>query len=172
MLAKSTRVKLVSTMIMLLVACDVAAAQGVPLPRPRPFSGVTGMPTPPPKPEAPQPSACRLRLTSELAIAPSLPPIEGPGECGAPDLVRLEAVVLEDLTRVTINPPATLRCTMAEAIVEFVRADVRLGAGMLSASKTVASHARRISLRNARRSSSSSITRTVSPEKSRISFKA
>ena len=65
MLAKSTRVKLVSTMIMLLVACDVAAAQGVPLPRPRPFSGVTGMPTPPPK----------------------------------------------------------LRCTMAEAIVEFVRAD-------------------------------------------------
>ena len=122
MLAKSTGVKLVSTMIMLLVACDVAAAQGVPLPRPRPFSGVTGTPTPPPKPEA-LPSACRLRLTSELAIAPSLPPIEGPGECGAPDLVRLEAVVLDDLTRVTITPPATLRCTMAEAIVEFVRAD-------------------------------------------------
>ena len=43
---------------------------------------------------------------------------------------------------------------------------------MLSASKTVASHARRISLRNARPSSSSSITRTVSPEKSRICFKA
>jgi len=35
---------------------------------------------------------------------------------------------------------------------------------MLSASKTVASHARTISLRNARPSSSSSITRTVSPE--------
>src|SRR5207247_8067669 len=57
--------------------------------------------------------------------------------------------------------------------VEFVRADVRLGAaGMLSASKTVASHARRISLRNARPSSWSSITRTVSPEKSRIFFTA
>jgi hypothetical protein len=37
------------------------------------------------------------------------------------DLVRLEAIVLADLSRVTVNPPATLRCSMAEAIVSFVR---------------------------------------------------
>ena len=57
----------------------------------------------------------------DVAIAPSLPPIEGPGGCGAPDVVRLEAVVLPDRSRVALNPPATLRCTMAEAIVKWVR---------------------------------------------------
>ncbi len=67
------------------------------------------------------PTACRLRLTSALAVAPSLPPITGPGECGAPDVVRLEAVVLPDQSRVAITPPAILRCTMAEAIVSWVR---------------------------------------------------
>jgi hypothetical protein len=56
-----------------------------------------------------------------LAIAPSLPPITGPGECGAPDVVRLEAVVLADQSRVAMVPPAILRCTMAEAIVSWVR---------------------------------------------------
>ena len=56
-----------------------------------------------------------------MAIAPSLPPIIGPGECGAPDVVRLEAVVLPDQSRVAITPPAILRCTMAEAIVSWVR---------------------------------------------------
>jgi hypothetical protein len=120
-----------------LAARDVASAQGVPLPRARPFSAV-GMPSPPAKPEAtivakpapapapapvPAPSACRLRLTSELAIAPSLPPIEGPGECGASDLVLLEAIVLADASRIAMNPPATMRCTMAEAVVSLVRAE-------------------------------------------------
>ena len=123
MLADIGHVKLICAMIVLAAACDIAAAQTVPLPRPRPFAAVVGVPTPPSKPEAP-PSACRLRLTPELAVAPSLPPIEGPGECGAPDLVRLEAIVLADKSRVAVNPPAMLRCTMAEAVVSFVRADV------------------------------------------------
>src|SRR5438093_13708871 len=37
------------------------------------------------KPEdvVPEPSACRLRLTPELALAPSVPPLAGPSECGA-----------------------------------------------------------------------------------------
>jgi hypothetical protein len=128
--------KLVGAMLVLAAACGLAAAQSVPLPRPRPFSAAVGIPTPPAKPAAtavaptaktePPPSACRIRLTVELAVAPSLPPIEGPGECGAPDLVRLEAIVLADLSRVTVNPPATLRCTMAEAVVNFVRAEAAM----------------------------------------------
>ena len=61
------------------------------------------------------------RLTSEIATAPSLPPITGPGECEAPDVVRLEAVVLLGRSRVAITPPAILRCTMAEAIASWVR---------------------------------------------------
>src|SRR5262249_40277996 len=44
--------------------------------------------------------------------------------CGAGDLVRLEAVVLADKTTIPLNPPATLRCTMAEAVVNWVRADL------------------------------------------------
>src|SRR5205085_156334 len=98
----------------------LAAAQGVPLPRPR---------LPPPAARAPadepdrvaEPSACRLRLTPEIASAPSLPPITGPGACEAPDVVRLEAVFLSDKSRVAVAPPAILRCTMAEAIASWVR---------------------------------------------------
>jgi len=126
-------IRILIALIAPLAACDAVSAQNVPLPRPRPFTAAVGTPTPPlkpataavaptAKPEEP-PSACRLRLTSELAIAPSLPPIEGPGECGASDLVLLEAVVLADASRIALNPPATMRCTMAEAVVGLVRAE-------------------------------------------------
>jgi hypothetical protein len=70
------------------------------------------------------PSACRLRLTADLAVAPSLPPPVGAGECGVEDIVRLEAVVLADKSRVAVTPPATMRCEFAEAIVRWVREDV------------------------------------------------
>ena len=43
------------------------------------------------------------------------------GSCGAEDLVRLEAVVLEDGQRVALAPAATLRCPMAEAVARWVR---------------------------------------------------
>ena len=36
-------------------------------------------------------------------------------------MVRLEAVILPDRSRVAITPPAILRCTMAEAIADWVR---------------------------------------------------
>jgi len=41
----------------------------------------------------------------------------GPGECAVDDAVRLEAVWLADKTRVTVTPPAVVRCSFAEAIV-------------------------------------------------------
>ena len=113
---------------------EVAVAQTIPLPRPRPFSSKE---TPPARTAAPAtsstqaastqaaaPSACRVRLTAERAIAPSIDAIDGPGGCGDVDLVRLEAVILSDSSRVEINPPAVLRCSMAEAIADWVRDDL------------------------------------------------
>ncbi len=78
-------------------------------------------PSPPPVPEA---SACRQALTEAIAIAPSIPDIHGAGGCGGEDLVRLEAVVLPDKRRVSLKPTAILRCAMASAIVDWIRADM------------------------------------------------
>lgn len=102
-------------------ALCVAAAQTVPLPPQRPAEGVGAQALR--VVDTLAPSACRLRLTEELAVAPSLTALFGPGECGAPDIVRLETIILPDKSRVDVNPPAILRCTMAEAIVNWVRED-------------------------------------------------
>jgi hypothetical protein len=114
----------------------------IPLPRPRPAEApasggdspaATAQPTEPDKPAeqaapatppAPQLSACRLALTEDIAIAPSIPDIKGPGGCGGTDLVRLEAIVLPDKKRVALTPAATLRCAMASEIADWVRTDI------------------------------------------------
>ena len=99
----------------------------IPLPRPRPSEAPAAEPEAPAAetpPAAPQPSACRTALTEEIAIAPSIPDIRGPGGCGGTDLVRLEAIVLPDQHRVALTPPATLRCGMATAIADWVRTDI------------------------------------------------
>jgi hypothetical protein len=75
-------------------------------------------------PEPPKPSACRLALTDEIAIAPSISDINGPGGCGGTDLVRLEAIVLPNKHKVAVTPAAMLRCTMASAVADWVRTDV------------------------------------------------
>jgi hypothetical protein len=108
--------KLVCAVALLAASCSLAAAQIIPLPRARPPSAPAAEPS-----VAAEPSACRLRLTPDIATAPSLPPIAGPGECGAPDVVRLEAIQLPDRTPVAVTPPAILRCTMAEAVASWVR---------------------------------------------------
>jgi hypothetical protein len=72
-----------------------------------------------------------LALTDAVAIAPSIPPVKGPGACGGDDLVRLEAVVLPDKRRVAVKPAAILRCRMASAVAQWVREDVApLAAGL------------------------------------------
>ena len=108
--------KFVCAIALMAASCSLAAAQSIPMPRPRPPSAPAAEPS-----IALEPSACRLRLTPEIAIAPSLPPITGPGECGAPDVVRLEAIHLPDQSSVAVVPPAILRCTMAEAVASWVR---------------------------------------------------
>ncbi|QDF36517.1 extensin family protein [Bradyrhizobium symbiodeficiens] len=116
----------------------------IPLPRPRPEEAPKASGEAPPEPdgkpladkpgadkpaEAAAPpekpvSACRLALTEEIAIAPSIPDIRGPGACGGEDLVRLEAIVLPDKRKVTVKPAAILRCTMASAIADWLRKDM------------------------------------------------
>ncbi|ABD89815.1 extensin family protein [Rhodopseudomonas palustris] len=131
--------------VLLLLCPDAGMAYGhVPLPKPRPVEAPAAA-TPPsaeeadqqpgdseppaaaakpePKP-APQLSACRLALTEQIAIAPSIPDIHGAGGCGGEDLVRLEAVVLPDHSRVAVKPAAILRCAMASELTHWIRDDM------------------------------------------------
>lgn len=118
-----------------LAAAQVAPVPPSPVPLVRPET-VAPLPVPRRLPERPrptaavaaappaEPSACRMRLTSDIAIAPSLDPIDGDGECDVADPVRLEAVVLEGGSQVALSPPAVLRCRMAEAVAAWLREDV------------------------------------------------
>jgi hypothetical protein len=129
-----------------LLALGAAPAQAyltrgsVPLPRPRPAEATAPQPAdadkaetsekPPEapaaeaRPAAPQLSACRLALTDAIAVAPSVPDIHGPGACGGPDMVHLEAVMLPDGTRVPLKPGGIMRCTMASAVADWIRTDM------------------------------------------------
>lgn len=138
--------KILCTFVVLLTALDVALAQSIPIPRARPYPG-TAAETPATPPAKPAPSACRLRLKPTLAVAPSIDPIEGPGECGHKDLVRLETVILADGSTVAMSPPATLQCEMAEAIVHWIRDDltplaVHLGSPVRSVQNYASYHCR------------------------------
>jgi hypothetical protein len=72
----------------------------------------------------PKPSACQQRLTPDFVLMHPLPPIIGPGSCGADDVVRLDAVVLKDGQRIALAPAPTLRCPMAEAVAHWIREEV------------------------------------------------
>lgn len=145
-----TLTKLLLPWVVIVSTCLIAdrvMAQGIPLPRPRPpvtqahatpeikdppaetmlvppQEAYASLPEPVPSTAASEPSACQRRLTSDLAVIHVLPPIVGPGDCGAADVVRLEAIMLPDRSRVAVTPAATLRCSMAEAVVNWVRDDV------------------------------------------------
>lgn len=136
-------------MVLAIGVLAPAFAAKVPLPRPRPAETSAQEPL---KDDAatseqgkgaeqaaaakpPEPSACRLALTDSIAIAPSIPPIHGPGGCGGEDLVRLEAVVVSPAQHIALKPPAILRCTMATAIANWVREDaaplaIKLGSSL------------------------------------------
>ncbi len=78
------------------------------------------------------PSECDMRL-GKIAVFQQRSSLVAPGECGAPDAVLLESVILPDQGRVSIAPPATLRCTMAEAVAHWIREDVAPAAAKLGA---------------------------------------
>ncbi|MGL4260817.1 MAG: extensin family protein [Afipia sp.] len=120
----------------LTCAASMEARANVPLPRPRPAdapaavepdAGAADQASPsrePAEAKPPELSACRKALTEDIAIAPSIPAIKGPGGCGGEDLVRLEAVVLSPTRRVALKPAAILRCTMAAAVADWIRTDM------------------------------------------------
>ena len=116
-----------------------AAAQGVPLPRARPADAPQTIPLPPLRPailptptEPPPPSACQIRLP-DIAAAEIIPPVIGTNGCGIDDAVKLSAVKTRDNGRIAIAPPATLRCSTAEAIAHWLRDDVAPIAATLGA---------------------------------------
>ena len=102
----------------LLIAASLAlaaeaAAQGVPLPRPRPADAPQAIPLPPLRPailptpaEPPPPSACQIRLP-DIAAVEILSPVIGSNGCGIDDAVKLSAVTTRDNRRIAIAPPAT-----------------------------------------------------------------
>jgi hypothetical protein len=132
--------KLIQPLVLLLTGSASVAAGEIPIPLPRPIdfapkATVEAIAAPLTAPSAESrrvdnsatslsPSDCQLRLAVEGGIAQPLPGIFGPGECHAEDVVRLEAVRLPNNQRVIMTPAATLRCTTAEAVVQWVRQDV------------------------------------------------
>ncbi|NVO14147.1 MAG: extensin family protein [Rhodoplanes sp.] len=94
----------------------------VPLPRPRPITAPAKPPEPDPKILAER-DACLERL-AVVAEAEPEPPAAGQPACQAQDLVRLSAIRLAGGERVAVAATARIRCTLAEALVAWMRDDV------------------------------------------------
>jgi hypothetical protein len=114
----------------LIATLPSGAEEPIPLPRERPAVDTQDRLSPPSIDLAPTP--CQLRL-AELAAFKPKPPILGPGECSATDVVELSAVHLPDKGRVVFSPAATLRCSMAEAIAHWIRDDIEPAIAAVSA---------------------------------------
>jgi Extensin-like protein C-terminus len=112
-------VKVLGVIAFLLATTVGVMAEVIPLPRARPVDipgdASTGS-------EATV-SPCQSRL-AEIAFFKPLPPITGPEDCSATDVVALDAVLLADGHRIALSPTATLRCPMAEAVTHWIRDDV------------------------------------------------
>jgi Extensin-like protein C-terminus len=112
--------KVLGVVAFLLATTVAVMAEVIPLPRARPVdipgdSSKVG--------EEATVSPCQSRL-AEIAAFKSLPPITGPGDCTATDVVALDVVFLPDGHRIALSPTATLRCPMAEAVTHWIRDDV------------------------------------------------
>jgi hypothetical protein len=117
----------IATVLLVGFGCGLAAAEDVPLPRPRPpvwleplsFREAAG-PDFNSADVTSKPSDCRLRLAAMAAIAP-MPRLIGPGACGGGDMVELDAVLLVDRSRIELKPAPVLRCEMAESLTAWIR---------------------------------------------------
>jgi hypothetical protein len=87
-----------------------------------------------------EPTACRVRLSADRAVFKPLSDLagdpNGPAGCGGTDAVLLQRIILDDHTQVAVEPPATLRCEMAEAIADFVRSDLAPAAAAMGSPLT------------------------------------
>ena len=118
---------LLAIVVLAAFGCGYAAAEVVPLPRPRPPQWVEPLtfreaagPDFNSAEVTSQPSDCRLRLDKIAAVAP-LPRLIGPGACGGRDMVQLDAVLLPDESRIAVEPAALLNCGMAESFAGWLR---------------------------------------------------
>lgn len=90
------------------------------------------LPMPPPAEPTPETLACYERLSTVAQFVP-VPMQAEPAQCATADLVRLGKILMPDRTPVALNPPPTIRCGMAEAVAEWIRADVAPAAAELCA---------------------------------------
>ena len=122
--------RIVVVLVLLAFGAAAAAADDVPLPRPRPQ--IAAVTEPHSFAEAAAgidlgvvtaaASDCDKRLEA-VATVTLLPRLIGPGECGGPDMVELDAVLLGDGSRVAVEPAPPLRCPMAEQLALWLRED-------------------------------------------------
>ena len=118
---------LIATVFLAGFGCGLAAAEDVPLPRPRPpfwvepqsFREAAGENFDTADVTA-KPSDCRQRLDKIATIEP-LPRLIGPGACGGRDMVQLNAVQLPGHARIEIRPASVLRCEMAESLAGWIQ---------------------------------------------------
>ena len=135
--------KSLSAILLLLAACDLALAKKVPLPRAKPLSAAH----PPPQAAAPDvlplhdveawPSDCALRL-AEIARFAHQPSLNGPGQCRASDVVRLEGIMMPNSALITVMPAATLRCPIAGSRYGCGTISALIGACCVSDGSTIA----------------------------------
>ena len=122
--------KFVCVIVFLTGTALASNAEIIPVPRERP-------PVPEDRSSAPkiesERSPCQLRL-SEIAEFKPEPPITGPGECTATDVVNVNAVLLPGNQRVVFSPVVTLQCSMAEVVSHWIRDDVAPTLGSLGMS--------------------------------------
>ncbi|HET7847725.1 MAG TPA: extensin family protein [Pseudolabrys sp.] len=124
--AGTVLIRLAFSLLLSLPVCCTAVADEIPLPPPRPLARMdqsTAADTPAAASLTSEPSACRKRLESLAEVTP-IPLVKGPGACGGDDMVRLDAIRLQDQRRVSVTPPPMLRCSMAAALADWVREDV------------------------------------------------
>src|SRR6185312_13915119 len=128
--------QLIALMWLLAAGGGLAAAENVPLPRPRPHIAAIVEPQSFAEAAGPnfnaaavtaKPTQCDERLAAMASFAP-MPRLIGPGACGGEDMVELNGVTLRDRTRVEIKPAALLRCGMAESVAAWLREEVAPGA--------------------------------------------
>jgi len=117
---------ILATLFLAAFGYGLAAAEVVPLPRPRPPAWVKPLtfreaagPDFNSAAVTSAPSDCRLRLDKIAAVAP-MPRLIGPGACGGGDMVELDAVLLADRTRIEVKPAPVLRCEMAESLAAWI----------------------------------------------------
>lgn len=67
--------------------------------------------------------ACAALTANGLAVFKPREPITA-GACGAPSPIEISAIKLDDGTKVTIEPAATMRCATAQALIDWVRGEV------------------------------------------------